>query len=288
MAVRSTPCSVRPTCCAGASPTRRSGCHLAERRRAGARQHSIPPHGGVYRPAAFPSAAWERPGSTRRSAARDAHRSGISAPAHARPLSGGPDATGAAARPRRVVFRHRRRTHRSSARCCQCCASCRMRCCWPWRMDEVACGESCAALEHRLLIPAWRISSAYPARLRAVPARSPGGCAAELGTAAPAAPDGLTLPFTEHAALLGPLLRSPETAAARSRVAVSARGAGDRAALAAARRTNAEIAEALHLSEATVKNHLKRIFDKFLGLDGARGKRMLLADVAKISPLRGL
>ena len=48
---------------------------------------------------------------------------------------------------------------------------------------------------------------------------------------------------------------------------------------------NAEIAEALHLSEATVKNHLKRIFDK-LGLDGgARGKRMLLADVLpKISP----
>lgn len=57
------------------------------------------------------------------------------------------------------------------------------------------------------------------------------------------------------------------------------------AQLAAARRTNAEIAEALHLSEATVKNHLKRIFDK-LGLDGgARGKRMLLADVLpKISP----
>ena len=46
-----------------------------------------------------------------------------------------------------------------------------------------------------------------------------------------------------------------------------------------------QIAEALHLSEATVKNHLKRIFDK-LGLDGgARGKRMLLADVLpKISP----
>ena len=41
----------------------------------------------------------------------------------------------------------------------------------------------------------------------------------------------------------------------------------------------------IYMSEATVKNHLKRIFDK-LGLDGgARGKRMLLADVLpKISP----
>ena len=58
------------------------------------------------------------------------------------------------------------------------------------------------------------------------------------------------------------------------------------ARLAAARRTNAEIAAQLHLSEATVKNHLKRIFDK-LGLDGgARGKRNLLADrlSGKISP----
>ncbi len=112
----------------------------------------------------------------------------------------------------------------------------------------------------------------------------------ELGTARRlAAPDGLTLPFTEHAALLGPLLRSPETAAARSRVSSLSPRELEIAQLAAARRTNAEIAEALHLSEATVKNHLKRIFDK-LGLDGgARGKRMLLADVLpKISPLRGL
>ena len=86
-------------------------------------------------------------------------------------------------------------------------------------------------------------------------------------------------------ALLGPLLRSPETAAARSRVSSLSPRELEIAQLAAARRTNAEIAEALHLSEATVKNHLKRIFDK-LGLDGgARGKRMLLADVLpKISP----
>ena len=58
------------------------------------------------------------------------------------------------------------------------------------------------------------------------------------------------------------------------------------ARLAAARRTNAEIAAQLHLSEATVKNHLKRIFDK-LGLEGgARGKRNLLAGKLseKISP----
>ena len=49
--------------------------------------------------------------------------------------------------------------------------------------------------------------------------------------------------------------------------------------LAAARRTNTEIAQTLHLSESTVKNHLKRIFDK-LGLDGgARGKRVLLASL---------
>ena len=83
-----------------------------------------------------------------------------------------------------------------------------------------------------------------------------------------AVPDGLYLPFAEHAD----------------------RGLSPReleiAQLAAARRTNAEIAAQLHLSEATVKNHLKRIFDK-LGLDGsARGKRNLLADILseKISP----
>ena len=60
-------------------------------------------------------------------------------------------------------------------------------------------------------------------------------------------------PFTEHAALLGPLLRSPETAAARSRVSSLSPRELEIAQLAAARRTNAEIAEALHLSEATVK-----------------------------------
>ena len=81
-------------------------------------------------------------------------------------------------------------------------------------------------------------------------------------------------------------LGSPETAAARSRVSSLSPRELEIAQLAAARRTNAEIAEALHLSEATVKNHLKRIFDK-LGLDGgARGKRNLLADMLpeKISP----
>ena len=119
--------------------------------------------------------------------------------------------------------------------------------------------------EHRLTYLPGGYLSAYPARLRAVPARPPGGCAAGAG----------------HS----PLLRSPETAAARSRVSSLSPRELEIAQLAAARRTNAEIAEALHLSEATVKNHLKRIFDK-LGLDGgARGKRMLLADVLpKISP----
>ena len=68
------------------------------------------------------------------------------------------------------------------------------------------------------------------------------------------APDAFYLPFAEHADDLG-------------------------ARLAAARRTNTEIAQTLHLSESTVKNHLKRIFDK-LGLDGgARGKRVLLASL---------
>ena len=111
-----------------------------------------------------------------------------------------------------------------------------------------------------------------------------------------AVPDGLYLPFAEHAEALGPLL--PEAFAGNEAAQAVLRrtakpdpgGLSPRereiARLAAARRTNAEIAAQLHLSEATVKNHLKRIFDK-LGLDGsARGKRNLLADILseKISP----
>ena len=111
-----------------------------------------------------------------------------------------------------------------------------------------------------------------------------------------AVPDGLYLPFAEHAEALGPLL--PEAFAGNEAAQAVLRrtakpGPGglsprerEIARLAAARRTNAEIAAQLHLSEATVKNHLKRIFDK-LGLDGsARGKRNLLADILseKISP----
>ena len=50
------------------------------------------------------------------------------------------------------------------------------------------------------------------------------------------------------------------------------------ALLAAARKTNKEIAAALFLSEATVKNHLNRIFDK-MGISGSqRNKRILLAE----------
>lgn len=111
-----------------------------------------------------------------------------------------------------------------------------------------------------------------------------------------AVPDGLYLPFAEHAADLSPLLPEAfagnEAAQAVLRRTAKPNSSGlsprelEIARLAAARRTNAEIAAQLHLSEATVKNHLKRIFDK-LGLDGgARGKRNLLADrlSGKISP----
>ena len=104
-----------------------------------------------------------------------------------------------------------------------------------------------------------------------------------------AAPDGLCFPFAEHAADLTPLL--PELLAAMPAAEAmlqltaqeSSYGLSPReleiAHLAAQRRTNAEIAAALHLSESTVKNHLKRIFDK-LGLDGsARGKRLLLGEL---------
>ncbi len=131
--------------------------------------------------------------------------------------------------------------------------------------------------------PPWpqRISAHIRLAGSSAPRRQ--GCAAGAQHG-PAPAAGRFLPFTEHAALLGPCCdrrrRPPRVRAS----AVSARGSWR--SRSRRRRTNAEIAEALHLSEATVKNHLKRIFDK-LGLDGgARGKRMLLADVLpeKISP----
>ena len=121
----------------------------------------------------------------------------------------------------------------------------------------------------------------------------------ELDTALSLAlPDAFYLPFAEHADDLGALLPEAlqsrgETAAADAVARLCAikttapapqdYGLTSReleiARLAAARRTNTEIAQALHLSESTVKNHLKRIFDK-LGLDGgARGKRVLLASL---------
>lgn len=150
----------------------------------------------------------------------------------------------------------------------------------------LARGESCAALNaalHTCLADIYlhvQLACAHFQLGRREDAQQALGIARRL-----AAPDGLTLPFTEHAALLGPLLQTPEMGAARACVSCLSPRELEIAQLAAARRTNAEIAEALHLSEATVKNHLKRIFDK-LGLDGgARGKRMLLADVLpKISP----
>ena len=55
------------------------------------------------------------------------------------------------------------------------------------------------------------------------------------------------------------------------------------AKLACLRRTNKEIAEELHLSDYTVKNHLKNIFDK-VGIKGNdKNKRILLAEKLRLT-----
>ncbi|MFR4068431.1 MAG: response regulator transcription factor [Oscillospiraceae bacterium] len=261
------------------------GCHLARDAAQARGQYSILLTAEFT--ACGSSAAWRsRDRRDARAAARDAQiAAAVSAPAHTRPLSGVADAMRGRADPG-AWYLTPEADASFPARCCQCCASCRMRCCWP-----LANGRSCCPRRERALNTALHtcLADIY-LHIQLACAQFQLGrredAQRELGTARRlAAPDGLTLPFTEHAALLGPLLRSPETAAARSRVSSLSPRELEIAQLAAARRTNAEIAEALHLSEATVKNHLKRIFDK-LGLDGgARGKRMLLADVLpKISP----
>jgi len=54
------------------------------------------------------------------------------------------------------------------------------------------------------------------------------------------------------------------------------------AVLAAARLTNAEIAKRIYLAEATVKNHMHRIFEKMQIAGTARNKRILLAELLQM------
>lgn len=111
-----------------------------------------------------------------------------------------------------------------------------------------------------------------------------------------AAPDGILLPFAENYGYLQNALQMLEQEYTEQIAAIHSMGASLNAArtqldkrdatdlglsereleiarLAAQRKSNQEIAEALYLSESTVKNHLRSIFDKLEITGNARNKR---------------